>query len=200
MVPCIYTPIKVFSLYKGGRMELYLIGGKAKSGKDTFAKDLQEAYEPYFKKVAMIHITEPLLELAKNYFGWNGEEDEKPRELLQQLGIEIIRDKMKEKDLLKRHLVDKIEILSSFFDVIIVPDLRLVEEFVYLKEKYPKAVQIHLLREKENGLLENEKSHLTEKDLENDYLYDYEIQNTSLEKLKELAEEIVLQRERMCFK
>ncbi len=179
-------------------MELYLIGGKARSGKDSLAGFLKKEYQKAFKKAAILHITEPLDELCKNYFGWDGKEETKPRELMQQLGIEIIHDKMQEKDLLKRHLVDKIEILSSFFEVIIVADLRLIEEFTYLKNKYPSAVTIHLLREEENGLLEKEKEHLTEKDLDHDYPYDYVIFNTSLSSLEQEAKEIVEQKERKC--
>ena len=180
-------------------MELYLIGGKARSGKDSLAKLIQKAYDISFKKTAILHITEPLDELARNYFGWDGNEDTKPRELLQKLGIEIIRNKLQEKDLLKRHLVDKINILSSFFDVIIIADLRLIEEFVYFKEKYPQAIQIHLLREEENGLSTQEKEHFTEKDLEQDYPYDYVLLNTSLEQLEKEAKNIVESRERKCF-
>ena len=173
-------------------MELYLIGGKARSGKDTVAKLIQDYAQNSLKKVAILHLTEPLEELAKNYFGWDGKEKTKPRELLQKLGIEIIREKMGEKDLLKRHLVDKIEILSSFFDGIVVADLRLIEEFQYLKDKYPKAKQIHVLREDfDNGLSMEEKIHLTEKDLERDYSYDYVIQNTSLEQLEMQVKKIV---------
>ncbi len=167
-------------------MELYLIGGKAKSGKDSVAKFIQEAYQTSLKKVAILHITEPLNELAKNYFGWDGTEETKPRELLQKLGIEIIREKLGEKDLLKRHLVDKIEILSSFFDVIVVSDLRLIEEFTYLKEKYKTAFQILVVRPSfENGLTESEKLHFTEQDLEKEYPYDFIFENETIEKLKE---------------
>ncbi len=189
----------VFSLYEGGNMELYLIGGKARSGKDTLANLIAKQYQKAFKKTAILHMTEPLDELCKNYFGWDGKEETKPRELMQQLGIEIIREKMNEKDLLKRHLVDKIEILSSFFEVIVVADLRLIEEFSYLKARYPKAIQIHLLREKENGLLENEKQHLTERDLEQPYAYDYVLQNTTLESLEEEAKKMVEAQERKCI-
>ena len=77
-------------------MELYLIGGKARSGKDSLAGFLKKEYQKAFKKAAILHITEPLDELCKNYFGWDGKEETKPRELMQQLGIEIIHDKMQE--------------------------------------------------------------------------------------------------------
>lgn len=181
-------------------MQLYLIGGKARSGKDTIGKLLTEAYLPSLKKCAILHITEPLEELSKNYFGWDGKEETKPRELLQKLGIEIIRDKMQEKDLLKRHLVDKIEILSSFFEVIVVTDLRLIEEFTYLKNRYPHAITIHVLREDfDNHLSQEEKTHLTETDLERAYQFDYMIENTSIKKMREQIEKIVEKEERRCI-
>ena len=48
----------------------------------------------YGYKPCVMQITNPLYNYAYNYFEWDGNEKEKPREFFQKLGIEIIRDKM----------------------------------------------------------------------------------------------------------
>ena len=81
-------------------MKVYVIGGKAKTGKNTFGEYLREELKKYGYKPCILHITEPLYSYARNYFDWNGNENDKPREFLQKMGIEIIRDKMDKKDFL----------------------------------------------------------------------------------------------------
>ena len=84
-------------------MKLYIIGGKAKSGKTTLGKFLHEELKNYGYKPCVMHITEPLYSYARNYFEWDDRTDEKPREFLQKMGIEIIKEKLgKETFLLDR--------------------------------------------------------------------------------------------------
>ena len=100
-------------------MKIYVIGGKAKSGKNTFGEYLREELKEYSYKPCVMHITEPLYGYARNYFEWNGNDRDKPREFLQKMGIEIIKEKMGKKDFLLNRLYEDIEILSNFFDTFI---------------------------------------------------------------------------------
>ena len=52
-------------------MKIYVIGGKAKSGKNTFGNYLKEQLKDYGYKPCIIHITEPLYGYAKNYFEYD---------------------------------------------------------------------------------------------------------------------------------
>ena len=61
-------------------MKIYVIGGKAKCGKNTFGTCLREEAKNYGYKPCVMHITEPLYSYAKNYFDWNENSSEKPRE------------------------------------------------------------------------------------------------------------------------
>ena len=81
-------------------MKIYVIGGKAKSGKNTFGEYLREELKEYSYKPCVMHITEPLYGYARNYFEWNGNDRDKPREFLQKMGIEIIKEKMYQKSYL----------------------------------------------------------------------------------------------------
>ena len=173
-------------------MKLYVIGGRAKSGKNTFGEYLREELKDYGYKPCVMHITEPLYSYARTYFNWDGLEDDKPREFLQKMGIEIIRDKMGKPDFLLNRLYEDIEILENFFDTFIIVDARMVHEFEALKEKYEEVVTVKLERKNyDSNLTEEEAQHITEQEVDQYKDYDYVIENRSLEDLKTAVLEIV---------
>lgn len=173
-------------------MKLYLIGGKADSGKNFFGDILKKKFEEEGKKVCMLRITAPLYNYAKEYFNWNGEEKTKPRELLQTLGIEVIREKLGMKSFLVDRLTEDIKILDNFFDTGIITDGRLIYEFDLLKERFKDIKIIKMERKNyKNNLTEKQNNHLTEKDLDNPYDYDYVVENESLDNLLKAADRIV---------
>ena len=113
---------------------------------------------------------------------------EKKREAL----YDIIKEKMGKKTFLLDRLFEDIEILSNFFDTFIITDARLQEEFDAIKDKYEDVVAIKLERSNfEAELSEEEKNHITEKDLDNYTDFDYIIENSNLKDLKRVALEIV---------
>ena len=173
-------------------MRIYVIGGRAKSGKNTFGEYLREELKDYGYKPCVMHITEPLYSYARTYFEWNGREEDKPREFLQKMGIEIIRDKLGKKDFLLNRLYEDIEILSNFFDTFIITDARMIHEFEDISKKYGDVVTIKLERENyDDQLTEEEANHVTEKEVDVYQDYDYVIENRSLEELKMAALEII---------
>lgn len=177
-------------------MKLYVIGGKAKSGKNTFGKLLREELKEYGYKPCVMHLTNPLYSYAENYFEWNENSDEKPREFLQKMGVEIIKEKLGKKTFLLDRLSEDIEILSEFFDTFIIVDARLKKEFDYLTSKYQDVVTIKLERENyESGLSASEKTHITENDLDDYPSFDYLVKNIGIIDLKEQAKEIIKKEE-----
>ena len=177
-------------------MKLYVIGGKAKSGKNTFGKFLREELKEYGYKPCVMHLTTPLYSYAENYFEWNEQSDEKPREFLQKMGVEIIKEKLGKKTFLLDRLSEDIEILSEFFDTFIIVDARLKKEFDYLKSKYKDVVSIRLTREKyQSNLSETEKAHITENDLDDFEEFDYDITSSGIVELKEMAKAIITEEE-----
>lgn len=173
-------------------MKVYVIGGKAKTGKNTFGEYLREELKKYGYKPCIMHITEPLYSYARNYFDWNGNENDKPREFLQKMGIEIIRDKMNKKDFLLNRLFEDIEILSNFFDTFIIVDARLVREFETIKEKYNDVVTIKINRKMDQSFLSlDEQNHITELEVDIYKDYDYIIENHAIEDLEKASIEII---------
>ncbi len=171
-------------------MKLLLICGKAESGKDLFGNILKEEFESHRKKTCILKITEPLYRYAKDYFGWDGKDENKPRKLLQELGIEVIQEKLGMKTFLLDRLSDDITILNEYYNVGIITDGRLISEIEYLKKKFSNIKVIKIVREGDNDLTDSEKKHITETDLDNDYEFDYVVENTSTRHLKEVAKEI----------
>ncbi|MBQ9019510.1 MAG: hypothetical protein IJ097_04300 [Bacilli bacterium] len=173
-------------------MKIFIIGGLAGSGKTTFGELLKEELKDYGYKPCVMQITNPLYLYAMNYFNWDPKTDEKPREFLQKMGIEIIKEKLGKTNFLLNRLYEDIEILNNFFDVFIITDARLINEFLSIKAKYDDVVSIKLIRKNyDNKLSDNEKNHITEKEIELYNDFDYIVENKGIESLKEKALEII---------
>lgn len=173
-------------------MKVFIIGGEAGSGKSTLGNLLKEELKDYGYKPCVMQITNPLYSYAENYFNYDPNRDPKPREFLQKMGIEIIREKLGKKDFLLNRLYEDIEILSNFFDVFIITDARLINEFLSIKAKYQDVVSIKLIRKDfDNRLSEEEKQHITEKEISMYNDFDFIVENKGLESLREEAIEII---------
>jgi dephospho-CoA kinase len=173
--------------------KIYLIAGKARNGKSTLAKLIKEEYEHQMKHTAIIQYPQPLKEYAVRFFGWDGKEETKPRELLDNLG-DIIRNKLHKTYFFINRLSEDIEILSYLFDVIIVDDARLRIEVEEQRKRFgSNTVFIKMERDDfDNGLTEKEKSHITETDLDNYNNFDYIIKNNgTIEELEKQAKNLV---------
>lgn len=177
-------------------MKVYVIGGKAKSGKNTLGEFIKEELKEAGYKPCIMHITEPLYNYARNYFMWDSLTDDKPREFLQKMGIEIIKEKMGKKKFLLNRLYEDIEILSNFFDAFVITDARLKDEFIDFKKSFENVVTIKLVRNNYDDMLsEEERKHITEVDIDNYNDFDVVVENTSIDALKEAAKKIVLESE-----
>lgn len=171
---------------------IYIIGGKARSGKDTFANILEKNLQKKGKKTVQIKITDTLYRYIEKYFKYDLVKNDKPRELLQKLGIELIKNKLGKKTFLLDRTKEDIEILSNFFDTFIITDMRLKDEINYFRDNFNdiKTIKIERLNYEPN-LTETEKKHITEIDFDNYNDFDYIIENNLINNLEKKAKEIV---------
>jgi len=134
-------------------MEVILIAGKGRHGKDTTGNIIEEYLKERGFKVARAQISRPLKEYAKYYFGWDGSEETKPRDLLQQLGTEIIREKLGKEDFFVNRTIEDIDVLSYFSEI----ELDNYDNFDYIIENTTldklKEDTINILKERYNELL-----------------------------------------------
>lgn len=157
-------------------MKIILIGGKANSGKDTSAEMIDKYYRSRGLDVVNIQIAYYIKMYAKNIAKWDGDNETKPRQLLQDLGTELIRKQIDEYFFIKR-IIQDIDIYSRYFDIITISDGRLPEEFASIKLAYPETVTVHVTRPGyESKLSKKQKAHLTEA-LVDEIEYDYDVVN-----------------------
>ncbi len=152
---------------------LYLISGKAQTGKDTTAKIIADLAKEKGLKHINLQVSTTLKEYAKNISDWDGSEETKPRKLLQHLGTEIIRKEI-DNFLFIRRLAEDIQVYQKFFDIITVSDIRFVLEIDYLKKQYENLITIRLERDTNQ---KRKSKHPTEIELDNYQDFDYIIKN-----------------------
>ncbi len=182
---------------KDAKPKIYLLAGKARHGKDTLSNYLKDEYIKNGKTAIVTHLGKYIKYYAYEMTDWDLSDEGKPRELLQQLGTEIIRQKLGKEKLFIDRMIDDIEIFSCFYDAIIISDVRLKLEIEELRKKFPDLIFIHVNRINfDNGLTEEQKKHKTEVDLDDYKNYDVEVVNTTLDELKKSAEKIYTDFER----
>lgn len=175
------------------------INGKARHGKDTFAELLKNEFENLGKRVLIIRYADYLKFLAKEYFGWNGEKDEKGRTILQHIGTDRVRKKF------ENFWIEKVSsvvwMFEEDFDVVIIPDARFPNEASKRNWRYyeryfgaNKEWNVHTVRvvrpDFDNGLTDEQKSHPSETSLD-DYEFDFVFVNDSLDKAMVNAHNLV---------
>lgn len=176
--------------------KIYILSGKAKSGKNLVSEIIEKYYKN--KKCISISYSYYLKDYVKRITGWNGNEETKPREMLQQIGIELIKNKINDKLFINRVLED-ISVFSYFYDVIIISDARLIEEIEIPKQKLNNVTTIRINRDIDNKLTEKQKSHITETALDNYTNFDYIIDNKDYETLeKEVLKILEVEYENSC--
>lgn len=170
--------------------KIFIISGKARHGKDTTAEILAEIYKKEDKKVINLAFGSYIKMYAKEISDWDGNEETKPRQLLQQLGTEIIRNKI-DNYLFINRIAQDIKVYSYFFDVITISDARLIEEIETIKNSFDNVCRINIIRpEFDTVLTGKEQQHKTEIGLDNYDKYDYKLINDGT--LEELKNKIIL--------
>ena len=80
--------------------KIFIISGKARSGKNEISKIIEKYYSN--KKSITISFGHYIKDYAKRVSDWDGNENTKPREFLQQLGIELTKNKIDDKLFINR--------------------------------------------------------------------------------------------------
>lgn len=165
--------------------KIYLLSGKARSGKDLTSSLIHDIYAEKKLKCINLQYSSYIKEYAKKITNWDGKDETKPRELLQTLGTDIIRKNIDEKFFVNR-IIGDIQVYSYFYDVITISDCRAKIEIDIPKENFSNVFAIRIERPNfDNGLKENEKRHFTEIDLDDYEKFDYYLINdSSIEQLK----------------
>ena len=175
--------------------KIFLLAGKARSGKDTAAKVIKDYYEGKDKRVVQIGFADYIKNYAMNITNWDGTDETKPRELLQVIGTDIVRNTIDENFFIDR-VCEDIMVYKHFFDIIIISGARFPNELDIPKKKFDNVVIIGTKRSNyDDGLTDKQKHHVTENALDDYNNYDYVIVNDGdlnsfKKKIYDLLEEV----------
>lgn len=175
--------------YKKRDIKIYLIAGLARQGKTTIANMINDYYASKGMKSINLAFAHQIKEYAKKISNWDGSDETKPRELLQQLGTDLIRKEI-DNDFFINRVIDDIKVYSYFFDAVTIDDARFDLEINKIKEVFPNVTVIKVVRPDFDNVLGSFANHATEKGLKDDTLYDIIIENSGT--LKELEEKVKL--------
>ena len=172
--------------------KIFIISGKARHGKNTVADLIKEYYENQNLKVINDSYAYYIKDYAKRISNWDGNENTKPRELLQQLGTNLIRQNIDRLFFINR-MIEDLKVFSYFYDIITISDGRFEEELDLIKNKFDNVILIKVDRPNfDNELTPEQKNHPTETSLDNYNKFDYIIENDStIENLKEKVNQIL---------
>ena len=154
-------------------MRVFLIAGKAGCGKNEVAKIIKDNLDDSVVTSFSKYIKLFALELTN----WDGSDDNKPREFLQQMGDNL---RAHDKDFLTKRLLEDIEIYKNKgISNVIISDVRLVNEIEYFKNI--SNLEVITIRvncdSSKRSLTDKEKKHHTEIALDNYNRFDYIIDN-----------------------
>jgi hypothetical protein len=175
---------------------IFIIAGKANCGKDTTAEIIDNYAMVKNLKAVNLQFSYYIKMYAKVLTGWTGEEETKPRSLLQQLGTDVIRDHIDNYFFINR-IVGDIKVYSYYCDLITISDARLPEEVDTIANTFDNVYKIKIERPGfENNLTATEKKHRTEIGLDNYTNYDFVIQNDGTiedlnNKIKDLLDKLI---------
>ena len=154
-------------------MNIYLICGKAGSGKNEVANHLAENLDNTVVTGFSKYIKQFALELTD----WDGTDSHKPRKFLQEMGDNL---RAIDPDFLTKRMAEDIEVYASQgIQNVIISDVRLLHEIEYFKKiKKYNVITIRVNSEVSKRVLtEEQKEHHTETELDNYQGYDFVIVN-----------------------
>lgn len=168
---------------------IILISGYAQNGKDTSAGFMKEFLEARGERVQIMHYADDLKYICKQYFGWDGNKDEAGRQLLQQVGTNIVREKFP--NFWVERLYGTIRAFWDLWDCVIIPDTRFPNEVMGMM-RYAGTYYIRVNRPNfESPLTEEQKNHPSETALDN-FPSDFVIENAgTLDDLRASTQEVL---------
>ena len=131
--------------------------------------------------------------VATTYYGWNGEKDEKGRELLQKLGTDLGRTN--NPNVWVNCVKEIVKALQTEYDFVLIPDVRFPNEMDWIDIPF-FTFTIRVNRQNEDGtpyinhLTEEQKQHPSEIALDN-YRFNYEIYNQNINDINAAAQIIL---------
>lgn len=164
-------------------MRIFLVAGKAGSGKGEVAKLIKEYYIYKLENCVVTEYSKYLKNFAKELTDWDGNPSTKPRTYLQNLGDQI---RSIDSKYFINNMLDDLKIYEKVTNNVVVSDVRMPDEIEDIKLNYENVYAILVENQfSPSKLTLEEQTHITETALENYNEFDYIIANDTKDKLKE---------------
>jgi dephospho-CoA kinase len=161
--------------------KIIILTGKARCGKSTCAEIIKNNLD----NTVEIQTGYYIKDYVKRITGWDGLEETKPRDELNRIGTDIIRNQIDEYLFIKRTIED-LKVFSFFYKYIVISDARFDYEIEMIKENFKDTIVINVFRDNfVSELTEKQLKHRTENSINYDNC-DYKIENSgTIDELKE---------------
>lgn len=172
---------------------VFMISGKAESGKTTLAEALSIKLADFGVASYIIPFASEVKAVAKS-MGWDGNKDKKGRDFLQLIGD---GGRNYDPDMWIKKEYTNIEYMRTLLQdeslPIIIDDVRYTNEMIKMKEKYENVITIRIERPNhQSSLTPEQKMNKSETDLDNyddfDFIF---INDGDIEQLKDFATQIL---------
>ena len=164
-------------------MRIFLVAGKAGSGKNEVAKLIKEYYIYKLEECAITSYSKYIKQFARELTDWDGTDANKPRDFMQQIGDKI---RSIDPNYFTSNMTKDISIYKEYVNNLVIADVRMPEEIEEIKENFDEVYAIYVVNQFGNSSLTIEQqSHITETALENYDEFDYTLANDTFESLKE---------------
>ena len=164
-------------------MRIFLVAGKAGSGKGEVAKLIKEYYIYKLESCVITEYSKYLKNFAKELTEWDGNNNTKPRKYLQDLGDKI--RKIDDKYFI-RNMLDDLKIYETLVNNVVISDVRFPSEIEDIKLNYDNVYAIYVENQFSPSKLSiEEQSHITETALESYEEFDYILANDEINVLKD---------------
>ena len=167
-------------------MRIFLICGKAGVGKNEVANIINEYYNTKHQSTVITGFSKYIKIFAKEVLNWDGNEDSKPRDFLQNLGQNA--RKLIDENIFVDRMLEDLQIYQTLVDNVIISDVRLKNEIFWIKHNYKNVYVIRVNKDIDN-LKSYQKKHNTEIALDKYKKFDYIIDNNQT--TKELKEKVL---------
>ena len=164
-------------------MRIFLIAGKAGSGKNEVAKLIKEYYIYKLEECAITSYSKYIKNFALELTNWDGTESNKPRDFMQRLGDDMRKN---DPNFLVSNMIKDITIYQKYVENVVISDVRMPNEIEEIKNSFDNVYAFYIVNQFGSSKLTIEQqSHITEVALEDYPDFDYIIANDDLSRLKE---------------
>lgn len=164
-------------------MKIFLVAGKAGSGKADVARYIKEYYIYKLEDSVITEYSKYIKLFAKELTDWDGQALTKPRRYLQQTGAEL---RKMDPNYFTRRMIEDIDFYKNHVQNIIIDDVRMPQEIKAMYDSYDEVYSMYIVNQfSKSKLTIEEQTDITETALEDCQNFDITIINDDEKTLKD---------------